>query len=50
MFDSLFIDIDFSENLKFPVKFESQWLPWGHEAITVHSGMVKLHGEKRYHP
>ena len=50
MFDSLFIDIDFSENLKLPVKFEPQSLHWCHEAITMHSGIVKLHREKSYHP
>ena len=50
MFDSLFIDIDFSENLKLPVKFEPPPLHWCHEAITVHSDIVKLHGEKGYHP
>ena len=34
-----------------PVKFEPQWLHWCHEAITVHSGMVKLHGKtSSYHP
>ena len=44
MFDCLFIDIDFSENLKLPVKYEPQSLHWCHEAITVHSDIIKLHG------
>ena len=50
MFDCLFIDIDFSENLKLPVKYLPQSLHWCHEAITVHSGIIRLHGEKNYHP
>ena len=48
MFDSLFIDIDFSENLKLPVKFEPQSLHWCHETITMNFGIVKLHREKSY--
>ena len=49
-FDALFIDIDFSENLSIPVKYEPQSLHWYHEQVTIHSGIVKLHGEKSYHP
>ena len=50
MLGSFFIDIDFSESLKLPVKFEPQRLHWCHEAMAVVSGMVKLHQEKSYHP
>ena len=46
MFDGVFLDIDFSENLKLPVKFEPQSMHWCHEAVTVHSGILKIHGEK----
>ena len=49
MFDTLLIDIDISENLK-PVKLEPQSLHWCYEATTVNSGIVKLPGEKSYHP
>ena len=45
-----YIDIDFSENLTVPVKFEPQSLHWYHEEITVHSGIIKMNGEKSYHP
>lgn len=49
-FDTIFIDIDFSENLKVPVKYEPQSLHWSHEQITVHSGLLKYQGVKSYHP
>lgn len=49
-FDVLFLDIDFSENLKIPVKFEPQSMHWHHETVTVHSGITKIHGQKSYHP
>ena len=41
------LDIDFSENLPVPVKFEPQSLHW---QATVHSGLLKVDGEKSYHP
>ena len=44
------IDIDFSEHLSVPVKFEPQTLHWTHQQITVHSGTIKQDGEKSYHP
>ena len=34
--NSLYIDIDFSENLKVPVKWEPQSLHWYHEQVTFH--------------
>ena len=49
-FDAVFIDIDFSENLTLPVKYEPQSLHWNHDLVSVHSGIVKIHGEKSYHP
>ena len=49
-FDAVFLNIEFSENLKLPVKFEPQSMLWCHKTITLHSGIIKLHGEKSYHP
>ena len=49
-FDAIFIDIDFSENLKLPVRWEPQEMHWCYEMITVHSAILKLHGDKSYHP
>lgn len=49
-FHALSLDIDFSENLQLPVKFEPQSMHWYKDAVTVHSGIVKFHGEKVYHP
>lgn len=49
-FDAAFLDIDFSQNLKLPVKFEPQSMHWHKDAVTVHSGITKFHGEKVYHP
>ena len=46
---TLSLDIDFSENLTVPVKYEPQSLHWSHEQITVHSGILKDGGEKSYH-
>ena len=45
-FDVLYLDIDCSENLSIPVNFEPQSMHWRKDTITVHSGIVKLHGEK----
>ena len=45
-----YIDLNFSENLSVPVKYEPQDLHWSHEQITVHSGILKLKREKSYHP
>ena len=42
------IDFDFSENLTIPVKEEPQSLSWHHEQKSVHSGILKTNGEKRY--
>ena len=38
----------FSENLSIPVKFEPQSLHLSYSYITVHSGILKNHGEKSY--
>ena len=45
-FGDISLDIDFSENLTVPVKFEPQSLHWSHEQITVHSDILKVSGEK----
>ena len=49
-FDALIMDIDFSENLFVPVKYEPQSLHWSYPQIIVHSGLVRYNGEKSYHP
>ena len=49
-FDVIFLYIDFSGNLIIPVKFEPQSMHWHLDTVTVHSGRVKLHREKSYHP
>ena len=45
-----FLDIDFSENLFIPVKFEPQSMHWSHEQVTIHSGIVKTSSMKSYRP
>ena len=49
-FDTISLDIDFSENLQIPVKFEPRSLHWSHEQVTVHSGILKCSAIKSYHP
>jgi len=49
-FDTILVDIDFSENLSIPVKYEPQSMHWSYQQITVHSGLMKYQGEKTYHP
>ena len=44
------IDIDFSENLSVPIKFEPQSMHWSQAQITIHSGILKIDGEKYYCP
>ena len=46
----VYLDVDFSENLSVPVKYEPMSLYWGHEQVTVHLGILKVNGEKFYHP
>ena len=40
---------DFSENLTVPVKQEFQSLHWSKEQKWVHSGILKMNGNKVYH-
>ena len=49
LFDCAWIDVDFSENLSIPVKYEPQSLDWAHEQLSVHSGILKIKGNKSYH-
>ena len=49
LFDSISIDIDFSEKLKVPLKYEPQSMHWTGVEVIVHSGILKNHGEKEYH-
>ena len=44
------IDVDFSENLTGPVPEEPQDYHFTQHQLTVHSGMIKYHGEKQNHP
>ena len=45
-----YLDVDFSENLTIPVKFEPQSLHWSHEQVTIHSAILKSLTGKSYHP
>ena len=49
-FQSLWLDVDLSENLSVPVDKEIQSLHWGKPQVTIHSGIVKFNGAKVYHP
>ena len=49
MFDALFLELDFSEKLKVPLKYEPQSMHWTGVEVIVHSGILKDHGEKKYH-
>ena len=42
------VDIDFSEHLTVPVKFEPQSLYWCHQQVTIPSKILKCNGEKNY--
>ena len=48
-FDTVSIDIDVSENLSIPFKYELQSLHWRHSQVIVHSGIMKNAEEKYYH-
>ena len=43
------IDIDFSEKLKVPIKFQAQSQHWNERTVIVHSGIMKQNGAKSYH-
>ena len=42
-FNYTYVDMDFSENLSLPMKYEPQSLHWAHDQVTVHSGILKVH-------
>ena len=42
-------DIDFSENLTVPIKYEPKSLNWCYQLVTVNSGISKTNGSKIYH-
>ena len=51
MFNTVSLEIDFTENLKVPVKSEPQSMHhWLHEKVTIHSWTLKFNGEKSYNP
>ena len=43
------IEIDFSEKLRVPLKYEPQSVLWNHEQVTVHSGVLKNKRQNSYH-
>jgi hypothetical protein len=47
MFDCVEIDIDYSEKLTVPVKYEPQDLHWHNSQVIVHSGILKESGDKK---
>ena len=49
LFNAVYLDVDFAENLTIPVKCEPQALHWCHDQATVHSGILKANGMKSYH-
>ena len=49
VFNAANLDIDFSEKLKIPVKYEPQQMHWASVEIIVHLGILKKNGEKEYH-
>ena len=49
-FDTISLDVHFSENLSIQVKYEPQSLHWSHQKVTIHSGIRKIKGEKSYDP
>ena len=49
LFDSVNLDVDFSEKLKVPLKYEPQSMHWIDAQIIVHSAILKTNGEKEYH-
>ena len=48
--NTVYMDIDFSENLTIGINWEPQETHWTKTQVTVHSGLVKLDEEKVYHP
>ena len=50
LFDPIWIDLDFSENLTVPMKEQPQSLYWSQQVVTVHSGITKTKNGKTYHP
>ena len=49
LFDCIYIDIDFSEKLTVLLKYEPQSMHWSNSQVIVHSGILKVHGDKSYH-
>ena len=50
IFNTVSLEIDFSENLKVPVEYEPLSMHWSHERVTIHFGILKSNGEESYHP
>ena len=49
LFNSLYVGLDFSENLKVPLKFEPHPMHWTKTSVTVYSGICKYNSNKSYH-
>ena len=47
--DCVELDIDFSEKLSVPLKYEPQSMHWTNSLVIVHSGIKKSSGKKTYH-
>lgn len=47
--NAVLIDIDFSEKLKVPIKFQAQSQHWNERTVIVHSGIMHDQGVKSYH-
>ena len=50
LIDCAYIDVDFFENLSVLVKYQPQCLHWAQVQLPVHSGILKIKGNKSYHP
>ena len=50
LFNTIYIDVDFAENLTIPMKDQPQSLYWTQQHLSVHSGISKSRNGKSYHP
>jgi hypothetical protein len=44
------MDLDLAENLTIPIRESPQQMHWHKKQVTVHSGILKMNGDKEYHP
>ena len=50
MFNGVYLDLDFAENLTIPMKHQQQSMYWTQETVTIHSEISKSKDGKTYHP